>query len=148
MERTFVMIKPDAVQRGLIGEIISRFERRGIKIIAMKFMHVSDELAGEHYESLRNKPFYKDLVKYIISGPVVAMVLEGTDVIKAARNTMGITNPADADAGTIRADLALEIGRNVVHGSDSLESASKEIELWFGKDVPGWKRNIDKWIFE
>ncbi len=148
MERTFVMIKPDAVQRGLIGEIISRFERRGIKVIAMKLMDVSDELAGEHYEALKIKPFYKDLVKYIISGPVVAMVLEGTDVIKAARNTIGITNPADAAAGTIRADLALEVGRNVVHGSDSVESADKEIELWFGKDVPGWKQNTDKWVFE
>ncbi len=147
MESTFVMIKPDAVQRGLIGEIISRFERRGIKIIAMKFMHVSDELAGEHYESLKDKPFYRDLVKYITSGPVVAMVLEGTDVIKTARNTMGITNPAAAAAGTIRADLALEIGRNVVHGSDSLESAGKEIELWFGKDIAGWQRDIDKWVF-
>jgi nucleoside-diphosphate kinase len=148
MERTFVMIKPDAVQRGLIGEIISRFERRGIKIIAMKFMDVSDELAGEHYEALASKPFYKDLIKYITSGPVVAMVLEGTNVIKAARNTMGITNPADAAAGTIRADLALEVGRNVIHGSDSVESAAKEIELWFGKDIPDWKRNTDKWIFE
>lgn len=148
MEQTFVMIKPDAVQRGLIGEIISRFERRGIKIAAMKFMQVSDELAGEHYEALKDKPFYKDLVSYIISGPVVAMVLEGSDVIKVARNTMGITNPADAAPGTIRADLALEIGRNVVHGSDSVESAVKEIELWFGKDAFSWQRDVDKWIFE
>lgn len=148
MERTFVMIKPDAVQRGLIGEITSRFERRGIKVIAMKFMHVSGKLAGEHYETLKDKPFYRDLVRYITSGPVVAMVLEGTNVIKAARSTMGITNPIEAAAGTIRADLALEIGRNVVHGSDSPASADKEIELWFGKDIPAWKRDIDNWIFE
>ncbi len=148
MEKTFVMIKPDAVQRGLIGEIISRFERRGIKIAAMKFMRVPHELAEEHYEALKSKPFYSDLVTYITSGPVVAMVLEGTNVIKVARSTMGVTNPADALSGTIRADFALEIGRNVVHGSDSEENALKEITLWFGENVTDWQRNVDKWIFE
>ena len=148
MERTFVMIKPDAVQRGLIGEIIHRFERRGLKIVAMKFMHVSEELAAKHYEAHKEKPFYRDLIDYITSGPVVAMVLEGTGAIATARTTMGATNPGQAAPGTIRADFSLEIGRNIVHGSDGVESAAAEIGLWFGDDIPGWERNTDKWIFE
>jgi nucleoside-diphosphate kinase len=148
MERTFVMIKPDAVQRGLIGEIIHRFERRGLKIVAMKFMHVSEELAAKHYEAHKEKPFYRDLIDYITSGPVVAMVLEGTGAIATARTTMGATNPGQAAPGTIRADFSLEIGRNIVHGSDGEESAAAEIGLWFGDDIPGWERNTDKWIFE
>ncbi|BCO09422.1 nucleoside-diphosphate kinase [Desulfolithobacter dissulfuricans] len=148
MERTFVMIKPDAVQRGLIGEIIHRFERRGLKIVAMKFMHVSEELAAKHYAAHKEKPFYRDLIDYITSGPVVAMVLEGTGAIATARTTMGATNPAQAAPGTIRADFSLEIGRNIVHGSDGEESAAAEIGLWFGDDIPGWERNTDKWIFE
>jgi len=148
MERTFVMIKPDAVQRGLIGEIIHRFERRGLKIVAMKFMHVSEELAAKHYAAHKEKPFYRDLIDYITSGPVVAMVLEGTGAIATARTTMGATNPGQAAPGTIRADFSLEIGRNIVHGSDGEESAAAEIGLWFGDDIPGWERNTDKWIFE
>ncbi|WP_457574413.1 nucleoside-diphosphate kinase [Desulfolithobacter sp.] len=148
MERTFVMIKPDAVQRGLIGEIIHRFERRGLKIVAMKFMHVSEELAARHYAAHKEKPFYRDLIDYITSGPVVAMVLEGTGAIATARTTMGATNPAQAAPGTIRADFSLEIGRNVVHGSDGEESAAAEIGLWFGDEIPEWKRDTDKWIFE
>ncbi len=149
MERTFVMIKPDGVQRGLVGEIVKRFEQRGLKVVGLKLMQVSNELAGEHYGVHKEKPFYNDLIQYIVSGPVVAMVLEGTDAVKAARNTMGITNPVDAVAGTIRADFALEIGRNLVHGSDSVESAEKEIDLWFGgEDLPAWKRGLDEWVFE
>ena len=148
MERTFVMIKPDGVQRGLIGEIISRFERRGLKIVAMKFMHVSRELAEKHYAVHKGRPFYDGLIEYITSGPVVAMVLEGTSAISVARSTMGATNPADAAPGTIRADFGIEIGRNLVHGSDGPETASFEIGLWFGDGIPGWHRDVDGWIFE
>ncbi len=148
MERTFVMIKPDGVQRGLIGAIIQRFERRGLKIVAMKFMHVSRELAEKHYAVHKGRPFYDGLIAYITSGPVVAMVLEGTNAITVARNTMGATNPADAAPGTIRADFGIEIGRNLVHGSDGPETAAFEIGLWFGDDIPGWTRSVDSWIFE
>ena len=148
MERTFVMIKPDAVQRGLIGEIIHRFERRGLKIVAMKFMHVSEELAAKHYEAHKEKPFYRDLIDYITSGPVVALVRVVTGATATARTTLGATNPGQAAPGTIRADFSLEIGRNIVHGSDGEESAAAEIGLWFGDDIPGWERNTDKWIFE
>jgi nucleoside-diphosphate kinase len=148
MERTFVMIKPDGVQRGLVGEIINRFERRGLKIVAMKFMHVSRELAEEHYAVHKGRPFYDGLIEYITSGPVTAMVLEGTNAIAVARNTMGATNPADAAPGTIRADFGIEIGRNLVHGSDGTETAAFEIGLWFGEDIPGWERSVDGWVFE
>ena len=148
MERTFVMLKPDAVQRGLIGEIIARFERRGLKIVAMKFMHVPRSLAEEHYAVHKERPFYAGLIEYITSGPVVAMVLEGPNAIKAARATMGATNPLDAAPGTIRADFGLEIGRNLVHGSDGPETAAFEIGLWFGDEIPGWERDADRWILE
>ncbi len=148
MERTFVMIKPDAVQRGLVGEIIQRFERRGLKIVAMKLVHVSRELAEKHYEVHKNRPFYPGLIAYITSGPVVAMVLEGTNAIQAARNTMGATNPVDAAPGSIRADFGLEIGRNLVHGSDGPDTAAFEIGLWFGDELPSWERDVDRWIFE
>ena len=148
MERTFVMIKPDGVQRGLVGEIVSRFERRGMKLVAMKFMHVSRELAEKHYAVHQGRPFYNGLIDYITSGPVVAMVLEGTDAIVVARNTMGATKPAEAAPGTIRADFGMEIGRNLVHGSDGPETAAFEIGLWFGSDIPGWTRDVDRWIFE
>lgn len=148
MERTFVMLKPDAVQRGLIGQIIGRFEDRGLKIVAMKFLHVSRALAEEHYAVHKERPFYESLLDYITSGPVVAMVLEGPSAIQAARNTMGATNPVDAQPGTIRADFAMEIGRNLVHGSDGPETATFEIGLWFGDDIPGWGRDADRWIME
>ncbi len=148
MERTFIMIKPDAVQRGLIGDIIQRFERRGLKMVAMRFVHVSLELAETHYAVHKERPFYASLIEYITSGPVVAMVWEGTSAIQAARNTMGATNPVDAAPGTIRADFSMEIGRNLVHGSDSLETAEFEIGLWFGDDIPDWERDTDRWILE
>jgi len=148
MERTFVMIKPDGVQRGLVGAIVQRFERRGMKIIAMKFMHVSQELAEKHYAVHQGRPFYNSLIEYITSGPVVAMVLESTDAITVARNTMGATKPAEAAPGTIRADFGIEIGRNLVHGSDGPDTAAFEIGLWFGDDLPGWQRSTDGWIFE
>jgi nucleoside-diphosphate kinase len=148
MERTFIMIKPDAVQRGLIGEIIRRFEQRGLKLVAMRFVHVSNALAEEHYAVHKERPFYAGLIEYITSGPVVAMVWEGTNAIQAARNTMGATNPVDAAPGTIRADFAMEIGRNLVHGSDGPETATFEIGLWFGDNISGWERDADRWIFE
>ncbi len=148
MERTFVMLKPDAVQRGLIGEIIGRFEKRGLKIIAMKMLHVPQSLAEKHYAVHKERPFYPGLIKYITSGPVVAMVLEGPNAIQAARNTMGATNPVDATPGTIRADLGMEIGRNLVHGSDGPETAAFEIGLWFGTELQSWQRDLDRWILE
>jgi nucleoside-diphosphate kinase len=150
VERTFIIIKPDAVQRGLTGEIIRRFEQRGLRLVGLKFMQVERALAEAHYAVHRERPFYKSLVEYIISGPVVAMVLEGTNAVAAARNTIGATNPADATAGSIRGDLGLEIGRNLVHGSDSVENGEKEIALWFKPQelVSSWQRSTDPWIFE
>ena len=148
MERTFVIVKPDAVQRGLVGEIVARFERRGLKIVGMKFMQVSEELARKHYAVHEGKPFYDGLIQYITSAPVVAMVLEGTDAIAAARKTMGATKPTEAAPGTIRADLGLEIGRNLVHGSDGPDTAAFEIDLWFGDDLVEWNRATDPWVFE
>ncbi len=148
MERTFVILKPDAVQRGLVGEIVARFERRGLKIVGMKFMAVSEELARRHYAVHQGKPFFSGLIQYITSGPVVAMVLEGTDAIQVVRRTIGATRPAEAEPGTIRGDLGLEIGRNLVHGSDGPETAAFEIDLWFGDDLVAWSRATDPWIFE
>lgn len=148
MEKTFVILKPDAVQRGLIGEIIARFERRGLKMVAMKMIHVSKDLASEHYAVHKERPFYDSLIGYIISSPVVAMVLEGSDAITVVRNTVGATKPAEAAPGTIRADFGLEIGRNLVHASDGEDTAASEIALWFGEDLIDWKRNNDEWIFE
>jgi nucleoside-diphosphate kinase len=149
VERTFVMIKPDGVQRGLVGEILRRFEQRGLKIVALKLVSVSDELANRHYAVHVGKPFFPGLIKYITSGPVVAMVLEGTDAIAAARSTMGATNPAKAAPGTIRADLGIEMGRNLVHGSDGAETAQFEIGLWFQPaELLSYGRATDPWIFE
>ncbi|MBC8264076.1 MAG: nucleoside-diphosphate kinase [Anaerolineales bacterium] len=149
MERTLVIVKPDGVQRGLAGAIISRFERRGLRIAALKLMQMSLELAQRHYAVHKGKPFYEPLLQYITSGPVVVMVLEGRGVIETARRTMGATNPAQAAPGTIRADFALETGRNLVHGSDSPETAAFEIQLFFGDDeLLSYTRDTDRWIFE
>ncbi|UCH90365.1 MAG: nucleoside-diphosphate kinase [Thermoplasmata archaeon] len=149
MERTFFMIKPDAVQRGLIGNIIERYERKGLKIIAMKFMQVSQDLAERHYAEHKGKPFYDALVEYITSGPVVAGVLEGHDIIEINRAMMGKTNPAECDVGTIRGDFAMEISRNVIHGSDSLESAKREIGLFFTEEeIIEYTRADDVWLYE
>lgn len=149
MERTLILVKPDGVQRGLIGAIISRFERRGLKLVGMKFLQMSDELAARHYAVHEGKPFYAGLVEYIVSGPVVAMVWEGQDAVAAARSTMGITNPAQAAPGTIRGDYGMEIGRNLVHGSDSPDNAVKEVELFFEPDeLVDWHRDADAWIRE
>ncbi len=149
MERTLILVKPDGVQRGLAGEIIGRFERRGLKLVGMKFMQISQALAEQHYGVHKERPFYNDLVAYITSGPVVAMVWEGKDAINAARATMGATNPAAAAPGTIRGDLGMEIGRNLVHGSDSPQNGVKEVNLFFNADeIVDWNRGGDKWIKE
>ena len=148
MERTFIILKPDAVQRGLVGEIIARFERRGLKIVGMKFLQVSDDLAREHYAVHAERPFFAGLISYITSSPVVAMVVEGTNAIAIVRNTVGATKPAEATPGSIRADFGLEIGRNLVHASDGPETAASEIALWFGEDLVAWDRATDRWVFE
>ena len=148
MERTFIIIKPDAVQRGLVGEVIARFERRGLKIVAMQFLQVSEELARRHYDEHEGKKFFAGLISYITSSPVVAMVVEGTGAIATVRATVGSTKPAEAAPGTIRADFGLEIGRNLVHASDGAETAAKEIALWFGENLVSWGRAADPWIFE
>lgn len=147
LEQTFVMIKPDGVQRGLIGEIVSRFENRGLQLVAAKLMNVSRALAEKHYEEHREKPFFGELVSFITSGPVFAMVWQGQGAISVVRQMMGKTNPQDAAPGTIRGDLALSVGMNVVHGSDSPESAAREIALWFGGETPlQYERTMGRWI--
>ena len=149
MERTLIIIKPDGVQRGLAGEIINRFERRGLRIAALKLMQMPLELAQRLYAVHKGKHFYEGLLQYITSGPVVVMVLEGNDAIEIVRRTMGATNPAQATPGTIRADFALETGRNLVHGSDSLETARYEIPIFFdGDEILSYPRDTDRWIFE
>ena len=148
-QRTFVMIKPDGVQRGLTGEIINRFEKKGIKIVAMKMVSVSRELAERHYGVHKGKSFFKPTVDYIISSPVVAMVLEGNDVIDIVRNMMGKTNPQEAASGTIRGDYGQFIGRNIVHGSDGPDTAKFEINLWFTKEeLSNYTRIDEEWLEE
>lgn len=134
MNCTFAMVKPDGVQKGLVGEIISRFEKKGLKMVALKIMNITPELAEKHYSEHKGKPFFADLVNFITSGPVVAMVLEGENVIPIVRTMMGATDPQDAAPGTIRGDLALTIDENIIHGSDSLESAKREIGLFFKEE--------------
>ena len=149
MERTLIIIKPDAVQRGLIGEIITRFERRGLRIAAMKLIHIDKALAERHYAIHKGKPFYDPLIQYITSSPVVVMALEGNDAIEIARRTMGATKPAEAAPGTIRADFGMEIGRNLVHGSDGPDTAAIEVPLFFpGEEIVSYVRDVDRWIFE
>ncbi len=149
MERTLIIIKPDAVQRGLIGEIITRFERRGLRIVGMKFMRIDRALAEQHYAEHQGKPFYESLLDYITSAPVVVMVLEGPNAIQIARNTIGDTKPINATAGSIRGDFGLETGRNLVHGSDSPASGQREIALFFeAEELISWTRDVDRWILE
>ena len=149
MERTLVIIKPDGVQRGLIGKVITRLERRGLKIVALKMMRISKELAAKLYAVHVGKPFYKGLIDYITSSPVVVMAIEAPRAVEVVRRTMGATNPAEAAPGTIRADLALETGRNLIHGSDSPETAAFEVGLFFNDaEILSWNRNIDGWLLE
>jgi len=148
-ERTFIAIKPDGVQRGLVGEVISRFERRGYKLVALKVVVPTEAHAREHYDDLKNKPFFPGLVKYFSSGPVIAMVWEGRDAIVNGRKLVGATNPALSEPGSIRGDLAIELGRNIIHGSDSPAAAKDEITLWFKPDeVASYNLENYKWIYE
>ena len=149
MERTLVLIKPDGVQRGLIGEIVGRFERRGLRLVGMKFMQMGREMAQKHYGEHEGKPFYNGLVDYITSGPIVAMVWEATNAIQIVRDMMGKTKPHESPLGTIRGDFGVEVGRNLVHGSDSPDSAKREVALFFpDAEQVNWQRSIDPWIFE
>lgn len=149
VERTLVLVKPDAMQRGLAGEVISRLERRGLKIVAIRMLKVSKQTARRHYAEHEGKPFYAGLVDYITASPVIAAVFEGPGAIRATRQTMGATHPLEAATGSIRADYGIEKGRNLTHASDSPESAKREIALFFGDMPPvSWKRDVDPWVME
>lgn len=149
MERTFLAIKPDGVQRALVGEIIRRFEDKGFTLVGMKFMQVSRELAEQHYGVHREKPFFQGLVEFITSGPVVAMVWEGDGVVTAARKMIGATNPLTAEPGTIRGDFGVNIGRNLIHGSDAIDTAQHEVSLWFKEEeLASWEPSLTPWIKE
>ncbi len=149
MERTLVLVKPDAVQRGLVGDILSRLERTGLKLVALKMLQMDREMAERHYAIHRGKPFFEGLVQFITSSPLVAAIFEGPMAVEVVRKAMGETDPARAAPGTIRGDLALDIGRNVVHGSDSVETAEQEISLFFGpQDVLSYERQVEPWIIE
>lgn len=149
MEKTLVLVKPDGVQRGLIGEVIARLERRGLRLIGAKFMWVSQELARAHYAEHVGKGFFEDLIVYITSAPVMAMVWEGPKAVDAVRQTMGSTKPTEAAPGTIRHDFALQIGRNLTHASDKVETGEKEVALWFKpEELVSWGRANDVWFFE
>merc|ERR1712062_939999 len=148
-ERTFIMIKPVGVHRGIVGEILKRFENKGFKLVAMKFMQASTELLENHYADLSKKPFFPGLVKYMASGPVVAMVWEGLNAVKTGRVMLGATNPADSAPGTIRGDLCVQVGRNIYHGSVAVESANKEIALWFKpEELCSWESAQKDWVYE
>ena len=149
MERTFVMVKPDGVQRNLVGEVIRRLETKGFTLVGLKMMQVSRELAEKHYDVHKEKPFFNSLVEFIISAPVVATVWEGEGVIAAARKIIGATNPLSAEPGTIRGDYGVSIGRNLIHGSDAAETAKQEIALWFGEDeLISWEPSLKSWLYE
>lgn len=149
MERTLIIVKPDGVQRQLIGPIFTRLEQRGLKVVAMKMLQVSQALARQHYAIHKGKPFFEPLIAYITSAPVVAMVMEAPNAIESARATMGATNPVNASPGTIRADYAIEVGRNLVHSSDGPETAAAEIALWFdAHEIINYQRDVDNWILE
>ena len=149
MERTFIMIKPDGVQRNLAGEVIKRFETKGFTLVGMKFMAVPRELAEKHYDVHKERPFFSSLVDFITSSPVVAMVWEGDGVVSGARTLIGATNPLTAAPGTIRGDFGISIGRNLIHGSDAIETAKTEIALWFGEDeLVNWQPAATSWLYE
>lgn len=149
MERTLVLIKPDGVQRGLIGEVTTRLERRGLRLIGAKFLQVSRELAEAHYAIHKGKNFYEGLIEYITASPVMAMAWEGPNGVAAVRQTMGATRPTEADPGTVRHDFALMIGRNLTHASDKPETGEAEVALWFKpEELVTWGRDLDRWYFE
>ena len=149
MERTFLMIKPDGVQRNLVGEIIRRFEAKGFTLVGLNLMSVSKELAQQHYDVHKERPFFNGLVEFITSGPVVAMVWEGEGVIASARKIIGATNPLNAEPGTIRGDYGVTVGRNLIHGSDALETAQHEVSLWFKEEeLVSWQPSLTSWLYE
>jgi nucleoside-diphosphate kinase len=149
LERTFIAIKPDGVQRGLVGEIIGRFEAKGFTLVGLKLIIASQELAERHYDIHKERPFFKDLVSFITSGPLVAMVWEGDGVVASARRIIGATNPLTAEPGTIRGDFAVSIGRNIIHGSDAIETAQREISLWFtDAELANWESTMKPWLVE
>lgn len=149
MERTFVMIKPDGVQRKLISKIISRFELKGFTLLGLKLVSVSKELAEKHYDIHKERSFFKDLVEFICSSPVIAMVWEGEGVVASSRKIIGATNPLEADSGSIRGDFAINVGRNLVHGSDAITTAEREIDLWFNeKELISWEPTLKSWLCE
>ena len=147
-ERTYIMIKPDGVQRGLIGQIITRFEQKGFKLVAMKLVAPGKEMFEKHYADLAGKPFFGGLVEYASSGPVCCMVWEGLNAVLTGRKMLGATKPFDSEPGTIRGDFCLDVGRNVIHGSDSLESAAKEIGLWFPEGLCEYESCQKAWVYE
>lgn len=148
-QRTFLMVKPDGVQRRLVGEIIRRFEVRGFKLVALKQLLASDQLLRNHYAEHDGRPFFPKLLTYVGSGPVVAMVWEGANVVEVARKMIGATKPSDSAPGTIRGDLAVEVGRNIIHGSDGCEAAQREIALWFTpEEITQWNDHSNDWIYE
>ena len=149
MERTLVIVKPDGVQRGLVGPIVTRLEARGLKIVGLKLMQVSQELAARHYAEHEGKGFYAGLIRYITSGPVAVACVEGTSAVQMVRNSVGATNPLNAAPGTIRGDYALDIGRNLIHASDAPATAERELALWFSApELIAYDRDTDRWIFE
>lgn len=149
MERTYLMVKPDGVQRGLCGEILSRFERKGLKIVGMKMMVISRETAENHYGEHKGKPFFESLISYITSGPVLAMVLEGENAVAVCRGMMGKTKPLESAPGTIRGDYAMVTGMNIIHGSDSVESAEREISIFFKpEELVSYEKTMDAWVYE
>lgn len=149
MERTFLMIKPDGVQRNLIGEVIKRLETKGFTLVGLKLIRVSTELAERHYDVHKDRPFFGGLVQFIISSPVVAMVWEGEGVVASARKIIGATNPLTAEPGTIRGDFGVSIGRNLIHGSDAIETAQREISLWFKEEeLCHWESGLKSWVYE
>jgi nucleoside-diphosphate kinase len=149
VQKTLVLVKPDGVQRGLIGTVITRLENRGLRLVAAKFIWVSKELAETHYAIHKGKPFYGNLIEYITSAPVMAMVWEGPDAVEAVRQTMGKTKPIEAAPGTLRHDFALQIGRNLTHASDGITTGESEVALWFQpEELVQWSRDIDRWLYE
>ncbi|CDJ37970.1 nucleoside diphosphate kinase, putative [Eimeria tenella] len=148
-QRTYIMLKPDGLQRGLLGEVLRRFEQRGFKLVALKLVNPSSQTLEQHYRDLSDKPFFRVLMNYMSSGPVVAMVWEGTDVVKQARKMLGETRPLDSQPGTIRGDFCIDVGRNLIHGSDSVEAAEREIKLWFKEEeICNWTPAQKPWIYE
>jgi nucleoside-diphosphate kinase len=148
LERTFLAVKPDGVQRGLVGDIIARFEKRGYKLVGLKMVWPTPELAADHYSDLSTKKFFPALVKFFSSGPIVAMCWEGSDIIKQGRSMLGETQPLASKPGSIRGDYSIDLGRNICHGSDSPESARKELEMWFPEGVNDWAKTVDTWVYE